>query len=117
MAGIDFKTFKKSGQFNKDQLRYIKDAFKFLSVDDITVFATPRFSAQQMALMLDGYRNGLRKEQVEVCANPDFDEDQLEQILEGFYDGLTIDEVESSAKAENNRFVMQKERLQIKKNR
>lgn len=117
MAGIDFKTFKKSGQFGKDQLKYIKEAFKFLTVDDITVFATPRFSAQQMGMMLEGYRNGLKKEQVEICANPDFDEDQLEQILEGFYDGLTIDEVESYAKPENNRFVMQKERLQIKKNR
>ena len=117
MAGIDFKTFKKSGQFNKDQLKYIKEAFKFLSVDEITVFATPRFQAQQMAMMIEGYRNGLKKNQVEVCANPEFDEDQIEQILEGFYDGLTIDEVLSYASPSNNRFVMQKERLQIKKNR
>lgn len=117
MAGIDFKTFKKSGQFSKDQLKQIKDAFKSLDVDQITVFATPRFSAVQMYMMMQGFKNGLRKDQVEVCANPDFDEDQLEQILEGFYDGLTIDEVETYAKPENNRFVMQKERLQIKKNR
>ena len=57
---------------------------------DVSVYADPKFSPEQMVKILEGLEEGL-----DVCTytNPKFNPGQMHQILEGLREGLDVSDL------------------------
>ena len=71
-------------KFNAQQMYKIWDGFaRFdLSEQQVAVYADPRFSAEQMTEILRGYEAELPDEQIKTFADPDLDVDQMQEMRE-----------------------------------
>ena len=74
----------------------IRKGFKDgLTMEQVKLYADPKFNYSQMEAIREGFKNGLTMEQVKVYADPKFDWFQMLQIREDFEDGLTMEEIKS----------------------
>jgi len=96
---IKYKKFIKecenSGQFNYWQMFEIRYGFENgLSIEQIKLYANPKFGSWQMKEIRLGFEQGLTIEQIQVYTDPDFDYEQMEEIRWGLkQDDFTIEQV------------------------
>ena len=68
-----------------------KDFGKSLTIEQVKVYADPKFDDDQMFQIRKGLEEGLTIKQIKVFAKPEFDCCQMEEIREGFKNGLSME--------------------------
>ena len=87
---------KESGKFNNYQIEEISYGFKKgLTIDQVKLYADPKFDWEQMWQIRWGVENGLAMEQVKIYANPKFDWKQMRKMRKDFENGATIEEIKN----------------------
>ncbi len=87
------KKCENSGKFNDYQITQIVEGLEGLTIDQVKVYADPKFSDKQMYQICTGFEDGLSMKQIKVFARPEFDWKQMEMIRIDFKHGLTIEKV------------------------
>ena len=64
--------------------------------------------------MRKGFENGLTIEEIELYANPKYDWEQMREIRESFRNGLTMEEVKNKYKLANRKNKLNKIARRIK---
>ena len=54
-----------------------------LTIEQIKLYAKPKFNRSQMQEIREGFKSGLSKEQVQMYAKPKFDYEQMYEIRKG----------------------------------
>jgi len=89
-----FKECEDSGMFSDYQITEIYEGVESdLTIEQIKVYANPKFKYTQMAVIREGFEEGLTMDQVKIYANPKFNWSEMREIKGALEKGMSIDKV------------------------
>ena len=95
---------EESGKFNDYQMEEIIKGFENgLIMEQIKVYADPKFDWEQMKGIRKGFEYGLSMEQVKLYADPKLDRVQMDAIKEYLKIGFPIDKIKEKYNLANRR--------------